>query len=108
MQRHHRHINPPFELEDRSQFQSHPVLHDVKNGLFVRATTGDVRITFFARDKNQTEGLYFLSERFVIHRFKPIHDVIYVFEIHNDLILPDRIPRMQILPENRGNPSCPA
>lgn len=103
MHRHHRYVNSPFELEDRRQFHPGKILHDVKHGLFIRRAALDVSIAFFARQHDQTEGFNFHPERFVIHRLKPFHNVVYVVEFHNDLILSDQIPPMQILPENRGD-----
>lgn len=102
------HTIPPFELEDRSEFHPRKVLHDIENGLFVRCAAGNVRIAFFARKHDKTEGLYFLPERFVIHWLKPIHNIIYVFEFHDETIVPDRFFRMQIMLANQGNPTCPA
>lgn len=89
MQRHHRHINPPLELEDGRKFHPREVLQDVEHGFFVRRTIGNVSIAFFAWEKDQTERFYLLPEGLVIHRLKPILNVIYVFEIHNELILSD-------------------
>ena len=93
----------PFELQDGGKLHPYEVLHDVKDGLFFRCPAGDIRIAFSARQQDQTKGLYFLPKRFVIHRLKPLHNVIYVSEFHNELILSDRIPPMQIFAQNRGN-----
>lgn len=108
MHRHHRYIYAPFELENGRQFHPCQVFHDVKHGLFICRAAGNVRITFLARQHDQAEGFNLLPEGFVVHRLKPLNDIIYVFEFHNELIVADRLPTSQILSENQGNPICPA
>ena len=98
----------PFELENGGQFHPGEILHDVQHRFFVRCSARDVSIAFFARQQDQTEGLYFLPKGLVVHWFKPLHNIIYIFELHSETILPDRFPRAQILSETQGKPRCPA
>lgn len=91
-----RHGLSPFELQNRTKLYAHKVLHDVENGFFVSRAAPNIAVALFARDKDETEGFDFLPEGLVIHRLKPLYNIIGIFESHRVSILPDRILRTQI------------
>ena len=96
MQRHHRNINSPFELQDRRQFHTRKVLHDVEDGFFVSRTIFDVAVAFIARKHDKAVRFNFLPKGLVIQWLKPVDNIVYMFEIHNDLSLANRYAFAQI------------
>lgn len=82
MKRHHGDIISPFELEDRSQLHARERLEDEEQVIFLNKAVLKVMVTIRAREHDQAIWPDFLPEGLVVHRLKPFHDIVDIFEFH--------------------------
>lgn len=97
------HIYAPFELKDGGQFHSGQILHDIEDGVFVNVAICEVGVALFAGQHNQAKWFDLFPKALVVHRLKPIHNVVYIAEFHNQIIS-ERRPHSQFVCCNQGNP----
>lgn len=98
------HIYAPFELKDGGQFHSGQILHDIEDGVFVNVAICEVGVALFAGQHDQAKWADLFPKCLVVHRLKPILDVIYVPEFHSEIIIAEREVPSQFSHYNRGNP----
>lgn len=82
MKRHHGDIIPPFEFEDRRQFHACKRLEDEEQIIFVNMAVLKIMVAIRTREHDQAIWPDFLPEGLVVHRLKPFHDIVDVFEFH--------------------------
>lgn len=87
-------IAAPLQLQDRCQFQTRKVLQDVEDGFLVY-TALDVSVTFIARQHDQAIRFDLLPEGLVVHRLKPVFNIVYVSEFHDEYIISNQPEGLQ-------------
>lgn len=95
MQRSFWYVAAPFQLEDRRQFQSSKAFQNLEHNGLVDATF-DIGIAFLLRDHDKAKWSDFLPEGLVVHRFKPVDDVIYISEVRHEFTLANSLMGLQI------------
>ena len=96
-----RYVAAPLQLEDRCQLQPRKVFQDVENGLFVNAAL-DIGVALFAREHDQAIGRDLFPEGLIIHRLKPVFNVVYVSEFHGEYSISNWPKGLQISAFIRG------
>lgn len=99
-----RHIDAPLELKDGGKFHSGQILHDIEDGVLINVAIGEVGVALFAGQHDQAKWFDLFPKGFVVHRLKPIRDVIYAAEFHSEISIAEREATSQFSQYNRGNP----
>lgn len=97
-----RYVAAPLQLEDRCQLQPRKVFQDVENGLFVHAVL-DIGVALFARQHHQAIGPDLFPEGLVIQWFKPVLNVVYVSEFHDEYSISNKLSSLQISVQFEGD-----
>lgn len=96
-----RQIGPPFEAQHLGDLQPREVLEAAQHKRLVDAPC-DLFIAKMLRIKVQIKRLNRLPELFVIHRLKPLYDIISIFKIMHGINVSNRAFPAQILSGKRG------